>query len=44
MDKSLEKLNELKKQEELMKKLIFNLESQKQKLEIEELDLMNTIE
>lgn len=44
MDKSLEKLNELKKQEEIIKKLIFNLETQKKKLEIEELNLINLIE
>ncbi|RNA31055.1 hypothetical protein BpHYR1_004714 [Brachionus plicatilis] len=44
MDKSLEKLSELKKQEDLLKKLISNLESQKQRLEIEELNLVNIIE
>ncbi|CAF0829447.1 unnamed protein product [Brachionus calyciflorus] len=44
MEKSLEKLNELKKQEDLIKKLISNLENQKEKLEIEELNLINVIE
>lgn len=44
MDKSLEKLNDLKKQEEIIKKLIANLEAQKQKLEVEELNLIDLIE
>lgn len=44
MDSSVEKLNELKKQEDVLKNLIAKLVDQKNRLEIEESDLIDLIE
>jgi len=40
----IEELETLKRQEKILRNLILNLENQKQRLEIEETDLVNIIE
>jgi hypothetical protein len=43
-DDDIEDLEILKRQEKMLRHLILNLENQKQRLEIEEADLLNIIE
>ena len=44
MNEDIQELESLKKQEKILRNLILNLENQKQRLAIEETDLINIIE